>query len=65
MVALKEGSEVIVREHDKGLVITPHTRADKPYGLKDWDKFIISTKNKKRTGTASTEVDHIIYGTSH
>lgn len=63
-VALKEGSEVSVYERDKELVIAPRPRADKPYRLADWNKFIIPTKRKKNTSTASKEVDHILYGVS-
>ena len=61
-LTLQEGSEVVIRE-DKKQVIIERVKAPKKVMRKaEWKNFVIPTRKKKEN--VSGAIDHIVYGTS-
>jgi antitoxin component of MazEF toxin-antitoxin module len=59
---LKEGSEVLVREGDRQIVIEQAQIKEKIIRKNMWKEFVVPTKKKREN--VSEHIDQILYGAS-
>lgn len=62
-LALREGSDVTVREEDARIVIHKSIPTDKTIGKGAWRQFVIPMKKRKEN--ISGTIDTILYGSDH
>lgn len=58
-LALKEGSDVMVREDKNAIIIRKQEPKDRPIGKNDWRRYLIPVSRKKEN--VSGAIDHILY----
>ena len=61
-INLREGSEVMVDENDRQVIITRAKKLERPLNKKDWKQFILPQKGRKEN--ISGKIDEIVYGAS-
>ena len=61
-LALREGSDVTMREEDARIVIRKTAPSDKPIGKDAWRQFVIPMKKHKEN--VSGTIDMILYGSA-
>lgn len=61
-LALKEGSDVVVREQKETIVIQRQEPQGRPLNKDDWKRYIIPVKHKKEN--VSGAIDTILYDAS-
>lgn len=59
-LALKEGSDVVMREDRDTIVIHRRATQDRPTGKSDWKRYLIPKRHKKENVSGS--IDQILYG---
>ncbi|TSC75249.1 MAG: hypothetical protein G01um101433_932 [Parcubacteria group bacterium Gr01-1014_33] len=62
-LALREGSDVAVREEREAIVIRRREPQGRPIGKNDWRRYMIPVKRKKEN--VSGAIDAILYDASH
>lgn len=59
-LALKEGSDVVMREDKETIIIRRQEPQDRPLRKNDWKRYLIPMNHKKEN--ISGTIDHILYG---
>lgn len=61
-LALREGSNIVVREYKNTIIIRRPESQDRPIHRNDWKRYLIPINHKKEN--ISGRIDNILYGAS-
>lgn len=61
-LALREGSNIVVREYKNAIIIRRPESQDRPIRRNDWKQYLIPMNHKKENVSGS--IDKILYGAS-